>query len=334
VLALLLAAATPVSGQPEPVDLTHLSMEELTELEAIQLTVLGGHVHYKGQWMIGYRYSFMEMDGNRDGTQGVAPSEVLESFPVTPTKMSMEMQMVEVMWAPTNKTTLMVMVPLTRLTMDHRTRSGVRFTTSSDGIGDVTVMALHSLYETKRDRLFFNAGLSVPSGSITRRGNTPAGNLKLPYPMRLGSGTYDLLPGMTYSAETKAWGWGGQVLGSLPLGENDSGYTLGDRIKVSGWLLKKLRAWAAVSVQVVGESWSNIDGADPDLNPRMVPTADPTLRAGERVDFLLGLSFYSPKGPLKGHRLLVEAGQPIYQSLNGPQLEVDWRLNVGWNWTH
>ncbi len=64
----------------------------------------------------------------------------------------------------------------------------------------------------------------------------------------------------------------------------------------------------------------------------MVPTADPNRRGGERVDLLFGVNFYVPEGSLKGHRLAVRAGLPIYQSLDGPQLETDWQFTIGWQW--
>ncbi len=45
-----------------------------------------------------------------------------------------------------------------------------------------------------------NLGLTLyfPTGSIDERGATPMGpNMQLPYPMQLGSGTYDLEPSFT-----------------------------------------------------------------------------------------------------------------------------------------
>ncbi len=43
-----------------------------------------------------------------------------------------------------------------------------------------------------------------------------------------------------------------------------------------------------------------------------------------------GLNLYFPSGALKGHRLAAEWHIPVYQSLNGPQLETDRVLTVGW----
>jgi len=63
------------------------------------------------------------------------------------------------------------------------------------------------------------------------------------------------------------------------------------------------------------------------------PTADPNLRGGERIDLNLGINIYQSKGKYKGHRFAIEAGAPIYQSLDGPQLETDFLFSAGWSYT-
>ncbi len=62
----------------------------------------------------------------------------------------------------------------------------------------------------------------------------------------------------------------------------------------------------------------------------MVPTSRTDLRGGDRIDLLFGLDLTVSEGKLQGNRLAVEVGMPIYQDLNGPQLELDYRLTVGW----
>lgn len=73
----------------------------------------------------------------------------------------------------------------------------------------------------------------------------------------------------------------------------------------------------------------NIGGADSDLNPAMVPTADPSRRAGTRVDALVGANALIGGG----HRLSLEFGYPILQDLNGPQLETDFVGTIGWQFS-
>ena len=66
--------------------------------------------------------------------------------------------------------------------------------------------------------------------------------------------------------------------------------------------------------------------------PLMVPTADPDRRAGTRVDLHLGINYRRTAAPLQGHRLSLEFGRPVYQNLDGPQLETDWITTAGWQY--
>ena len=333
-LALVMIAGwadTPAQAKEAlPSDLTELSLEELMELEIIPTNVMGIHIHRADEWMLGYKFRFMRMDGNRDGTDRKSEDDVLQDFMVAPTDMTMEMHMVEVMYGVTDDLTLMVLLPYKRLSMDHIIRIGARFTTESEGIGDVQAMGHYSLYRSDPHWFILFSSLSFPTGSIDEKDDTPAGlDQKLPYPMQLGSGTFGLIPGITYLGQTDNWNWGAHVMGNIRLGENSNDYTLGNRYHLTTWETHKLTDWLSTRVRIYGHIWGNIDGADPDLNSAMVPTADPDRRGGKRIDLLLSLDFYV----FKGYWSSIESGLPIYQSLNGPQLETDWRLSTGWQWT-
>ena len=350
-LLVLFLSALPIAASAEgekntqqtPPDFTTLTLEELMELDVISINVLGTHTHLEGDWMLAYSFMFMNMDGNRDGTRRISDDDVVdpnkEGFKVTPTNMTMEMHMPMVMYAPSDDLTLMAMLPYIRLEMDHLKRDRGRFTTVSKGIGDLKVSALYTFFRRgfDRHRLVFNGEVSFPTGSIDEKdflANPAKGKLKLPYPMQLGSGTFDLHPGIAYLGQTENWGWGVEVNSIIRLGENSNNYTLGNQIQLSARVDWKWTDWLAPFVRVDGRAWGNIDGADPDLVPleAVVPTADPNRRGGERVDLLFGFSFYQPKGTFKGHRLAIEGGLPLYQSLDGPQLETDWQFRVGWLW--
>jgi hypothetical protein len=64
----------------------------------------------------------------------------------------------------------------------------------------------------------------------------------------------------------------------------------------------------------------------------MVPTANPSLRGGKRFDLGVGLNFEVACQTLHGQRLAVEFIKPLWQALDGPQLEDDWELVVGWQY--
>ena len=44
----------------------------------------------------------------------------------------------------------------------------------------------------------------------------------------------------------------------------------------------------------------------------------------------IGANVIIQKGSLRGHRFAVEAGMPVHQDLNGPQMERDWTVTAGW----
>jgi len=315
---------------------THADAQSRPDSHA-PIGVMGDHMHAKGEIMFSYRYMRMNMEGSRDDTNALTDAEVLApggpyGYMVTPTSMPMDMHMLGFMIAPSDRVTLMAMGNFLSNSMDHLTRPGGTFTTESSGIGDTKVSALVGL-KNQGVNIHLNAGVSLPTGSIDERDATPASapnEVRLPYPMQIGSGTFDLEPGITIYDVTEGGAWGLQARGVLRTGENDNGYTLGNRILGTGWIQYRLFDQLSASLRLEAQSWGDVDGADPQLNPAMIYTADPNLRQGTRVDLPLGFNWYFTDGPLFDHRLAVELNIPLYQNLDGPQLETDWVLTVGW----
>ena len=281
-----------------------------------------------GKWMIGFQSMFDKMDGNLVGTKRISNAAVLQRFMATPTDMTMQMYMGTVMYAPTDKLTLMVMIPYIRKSMNHITRSGERFTERTNGIGDIELRGLYSLYTKKdlRHRFLLNAGIGLPTGSI----NQKMGGMRLEYPMQLGSGTFSLVPGFTYLGQAVPWGWGAEFIPTLRIGKNKNGYRLGNRYQPSVWVSRRLTPWLSVSVRANGDVWQNIRGADAMLDIMDEPTKDPNLQGGKRLDLTFGASFHPAEGFLKGNGFFLDFNKPILQSLDGPQLQRRWVLRFGW----
>jgi hypothetical protein len=294
--------------------------------------VMGDHVHPKGQLMLSFRTGFMDMDGNRDGTSRESTSDVLQQFPVAPTDMTMQRYMLGAMYAPTDDLTLMAMLPIVRNDMNHETRRGTTFRTRASGIGDVSLTGLIRIYDDETHHLHANAGLSFPTGSVSEKDDTPMGHVRLPYPMQLGSGTWDLLPGLTYYGQFADLSFGAQARGVVRTGRNRHGYRLGNQASLTGWGAYALLPWLSASFRAEYGWRGDIHGSDSALNPRIVPTADPDLRGGQRIDLLVGLNVVVPDGTFRGQRFGIEGGVPVWQDLHGPQLETDWRLVAGWQY--
>lgn len=161
--------------------------------------VMGDHAHKTREWMFSYRYMQMKMDTLKKGKKTLSASDVTsvsgENYLVTPTQMDMEMNMVSGMYASSDHLTYMVMLPYVHKAMDHQRRDGTTFRRSTEGIGDLRVSALFLLYKEDKRRLLWTMGLSVPTGSTNEKYN----GSRLAYAMQLGSGTYDVYPGLIFS---------------------------------------------------------------------------------------------------------------------------------------
>jgi hypothetical protein len=332
--------STASGGMAKTGDLTGLSLQELYNLDIVQPNVLGGHTHPGGEIMFGYHYMHMNMEDIYQNSRTLSPAEVFaQGFPTIHITMEMDMHMFEAMYAPTERLTFMAMLPYKQMSMLHQTSAGHRFTQNADGIGDLEVMGLFTVFGDIRQgghRLILNAGISFPTGSINVRdhamGDPSMPLVQLEYPMQLGSGTYDLMPGITYLGDAGRWSWGAQTIETIHLGRNDAGYRFGDQYRLSAWAAYGVTDWCAPSIRLDGRWWENIKGSDARLAANPTPEARTDLQGGRRLDLLFGINFYMPGGWAKGNRFMVEGGLPVYQHLDGPQLGVSWMLSAGWSY--
>jgi hypothetical protein len=348
-LALLAGAAQGMDMSSAPAggssagDLTGLSLEELYNMDIVQPNVLGGHTHPAGEAMLGYDYMHMSMTGLYEGTHQVSPAQVfaqhLNGISVVHTSMQMDMQMVDLMYAPSDRLTLMAMLPYKTMSMDHLKSDGGTFSQFAQGLGDLEAMGLITILGDIRkggNRLVLNLGLSLPTGSINVEDHVDGirsnPDTTLEYLMQMGSGTFDPMPGLTYLGESGRWSWGAQNMETLRFGRNDRGYRLGDEYKLSAWTSYAVTDWFAPSIRLDGRDWGNISGQDSRLAANPTPEGKTYLREGDRLDLLFGLNFMIPKGPLKMSRFMIEGGLPVYQNLQGPQLGTAWVLTAGFTY--
>jgi len=288
------------------------------------------HTHTAGEVMLSYRYMYMEMGGYRSGTDELSSQDIFNrGFMVAPTGMEMQMHMLGGMYAPTDHLTLAVMGNYQEKTMDHVTRPGSmarmqrgeRFTETVDGWGDLTLTGLYKIYDANRQRVHFSLGLSAPTGEFTDKA----------YPMQFTTGTWDLLPGVTWLWQRQRVSGGAQAKGRIHLGENDEGFTYGDQVEGTTWTAVMINDWLSLSGRISAQQIGEISGEDRDLvGARMAPPMDPENSGGTFADVGLGLNFYVAQGRLQGNRLAVEFTAPIYQDVNGLQMEREWGLVAGW----
>jgi hypothetical protein len=98
------------------------------------------------------------------------------------------------------------MVPYGVNEMHHLTRTGEQPIANSSGLGDLSFMGLFNVLGSptgKGQRLVINAGFTAPTGAI----DASQDGKQLEYNMQLGSGTWDILPGLTYLGESDLLSW-------------------------------------------------------------------------------------------------------------------------------
>lgn len=300
--------------------------------------VMGDHLHEKNGIMVSLRYMNMDMNGNRSGSSSINNTSIFNTYMVAPQNMSMDMYMLGVMYAPSNKLTLMLMQNFVRNKMNLKARMMMGgttmfrdFSTSSSGFGDLKLGALYSIYTKENTSIHLNGTLNIPVGNIKQKDDTPMmQNAKLPYAMQLGSGTYDITLGATYKGNTEYVSWGIQPLFTFRTGTNSENYRLGNSQQINFWGAYKIADWISISGRVLGMSQGKISGNDAELNPMMVPTANTNNYGGEKVKSFLGVNFmFNQNSSFKNFRIGIEAGAPIYENYNGVQMDEDLSFQFG-----
>ena len=319
------------------------------------ISIMADHTHNAGEWMLSYRFMFMEMDGMYQGSSSIGSAGVFtNNYAVSPERMTMDMHMIGAMYAPTDRITLTAMLPYVSREMDLSIFPGAApllaanggsstFSTNSSGIGDLKLVSLIRIAHEGGHHFHGGIGVSLPTGSIGEKDFTPGpGGLlerQLPAPMQPGSGTFDLLPSLTYSYLADSWSAGVQATGVIRTGRNAHGYTLGDKFDLNTWISYKVADWASLSTGLSYRWEDKLDGNQSDLMPfvpgttrRTVPAAFGENYGGSRIEALAGVNFVIPGGALHNHRIAADVRIPLWQDRNGLSLGTDYTLSLGWQY--
>ena len=294
--------------------------------------VMGEHAHKTGEWMLSYRFMAMDMRGLQSGTTVLETANVLKDFMTVPTQMDMKMHMLSAMFAPHNKITIMAMTNYQQRHMEmegahdhttsHHDHPVSKHEMSSAGIGDVKLESLLTLWKTDHFNFIGNIGVSLPTGSIEQIG---MGENILPYPMQLGSGSFEGRPGVTLFGNHGYWSYGSQLRGTFPLHTNSSEYRHGNTVNATAWSALQISDWLSFGGRLLLSHSGQITGSHPNLNTNMSPSHRPDFRGGTQLHVAISSNLMVPNGkPLAGQRIAVEFTMPVYQNHTGTQLKKEW----------
>lgn len=284
--------------------------------------VMGDHLHHAGGWMMSLRYMYMGMEDNLQGSGKIGDEAVLRDYMVSPQTMNMGMLMLGVMYAPSDRLTIMLMQNFLRNEMSSVNGMDMDFQTESRGVGDMNLSLLFGLINLDRGSLHINTGVNLPIGDLQMTDDTPMmDDMKLPYPMQLGSGTVDYHLGVTGKWAFPNFSFGIQPRYTARTGENAEGYRFGNEVLVNAWSAYRLTSWVSTSFRVQAEWLSAIEGLDEELNPMMSPMADALNSGFERVRAMLGVNFSLGEATFfRDLKLGIEGAVPLYQHVEGVQM--------------
>ncbi len=238
--------------------------------------VMFDHVLDKaGDVMVGYRYQYNSEDGDMLHASAVVDDNLIvrsgcpstDGCRLVPANMVMNMHMIELMVAPTDWLTLMLMPQFMDMEMSLRELDGAPPLPPEEslhahgggnkhriaGIGDTGMYALIKLFDYPSHQLHIGLGVSAPSGGVSEKllvKSSTSEDDYIHYGMQLGSGTWDFKPSLTYTGQIDAWAWGAQFSGTKRLeNRNESGYALGDMFQATAWGSYNLFNWLSASVR-------------------------------------------------------------------------------------
>ena len=339
----LLAIAAPARAQDE----SEITVQSPLIHPAAGL--MNEHMHDGGELMIGVRYERTRFSGaNQAGTDEIAdPAIVAAGFTARTAAMTMDMVMLDVMYAPTDRVTLMVMPHymwhrMEMLGIDpaagagggghgghgagHAIPFGEVHAHGTDGFGDTLVSASYRLAREPGFGAHATLGVWVPTGAADRKN---ADGTFVHYGMQSGGGTWDLEPSLTVTGRAGALGWGGQAAYRWRTDEhNASGFAFGDKARATGWLSyllgRDVGATARLEYVHEGMVLGHYNGA----HNHTAPPDRQENYGGDTVTVGLGLNWLLPVARAHRPQLGAEIAAPLYQNLNGIQAPQDWRLSL------
>lgn len=225
----------------------------------------------------------------------------------------------------------------------------------TEGLADFSLSGVYRVYHDDVHRVLVNLGFSFPTGSYTATFNNfllPPGvrqNVRGFYGMQNGTGTFDFMPGIVYAGYLGPWSWGLGYRGRFPLAPNTLGYSWDEMLNYrltfplgpmpSGGYrwgdLHEFNAWGGytwmpgltTTFRVSASMQGPIRGFDPEIRGPAVP-ANPAFYGGQRVELYGGGSISGKFIGYDNWSIAGEAGLPVYQNLNGPQIMKNWQAGI------
>jgi hypothetical protein len=338
----LVAAPEPVVAAPAP-----------PPPPPAPLGVFGADMPPAGKLVVSIIPQFANLSHTLKGTRRVSSEEVVATTPwfghptaklrLVPQNVSVAAQTLALAYGITKDWSVVITGGLIERNLDMLTfrgaagvtRLGLSYTGTA-GLADFTASTIYRIYQDPIHRVQLNLGMSFPTGSTHNsfRLLLPDGSYgtsRAFYALQPGVGTFDVQPGVVYAGHIDKWSWGLAYRGRFPLAANPEGYLWGDLHEFNGWAgyswIKGLTTTFRVSASTQGQ----IRGLDPMIRGK-AQAANPEFYGGQRVELWGGATISGAFIGQDALTIALEAGIPVYQNLNGPQLSKNWQAGMALRW--
>jgi hypothetical protein len=309
--------------------------------------LMNDHMHDGGELMLGLRFERSRLSGaNRSGTGAITDAEIVAAGYTTRTaSMEMDMAMLDLMFAPNDKVTFMLMPMYMwhRMTMvgidpmggmgggghgghggGHALGFGETHSHGSEGFGDTLVSASYRLARSPHFGAHATLGVWAPTGASGRKNDD---GTFVHYGMQPGSGTWDVEPSLTVHGREGPVGWGAQAAYRWRTeSANGSGFAFGDVARASGWASYLLASDLGATARLEWRHEGKVEGHYNGAHHHAAPADRQENYGGDMVSAGLGLNWLLPVGGSKRPQLGAELSVPLHQDLNGIQAPQDWRF--------
>jgi hypothetical protein len=330
--------------------LSQILFSQESAIDHAPIGVMADHFHSENEVMISFRQSLMYMEGNILDGNSIQDNEIIEiphslssspsNLSVVPQDMQMSMSMLGLMYAPSDRLTLMGMAMFMNNSMQLNTYQPMMdrdligsFDTNSGGLSSLGIGGLIPIHSNDNSRLHVHVGLEKSSTENQAKGEilTPMNmqmEMILPYGMQIGDGALRFSGSLTYVIKPDSNSVIG-IQGFIRKSLKEEEWAFGDQRILNAWYQKSYSQDLSWSTRLEARNQDKISGSNP-LITQPIQTAYPHNYGGTSLNLSIGLnkvvSFLPGRHP---ERIGIEFTIPVYQNKNGIQMKDECNLILG-----
>ncbi len=256
---------------------------------------------------------------------------------------SVDLQLYTLTWFASPAWTVMTFIPVIRNEVETIYEPVARglnlaLTDKTEGLGDVRVMAMRPMIVSARYVSLFDVGFTVPTGK-TNESFTSNPSQRASYNMQLGSGTPDLIGGLTSSHfTTKEWVQTVRVQYTERLGRNSQGWALGNELQANASSKYQLLSWLNTGAQFNFKNRDKVRGRNARYEiMNNYPGSAPGVASGDghqyyhqpQTNYDVTAMVKADYRPLKWLATSIEVGAPLWQDAqNADNIRLDTKYFV------